>query len=234
MQHARRQREPLFPPARQRSGELRAPRREAEPAERALDRLLPLRYTVHPRDEVEVLLDRKVLVQAEALRHVADFALDRRGVAPQVVAQARTFAVVGCQQPAQHADRRRLAAAVRSEESEDGAAFDANGEVVDDGATAVAFGEAVHVDGSAALAVGGGGANGRRAWRRGHRLPRRRAHCARAASATSTGNPGCSAGFGAFGRASTRKTRFARFSRLYITGGVNSACGAMKRMAAAM
>jgi hypothetical protein len=179
-----------------------------------VDRLLPPGDAVHPRDEVEVLLDRQVLVQAEALGHVADFALDRRRVAPQVVTKARAFAVVGCQQAAQHADRRRLAAAVRSEEAEDRAALDANREVVDDGATAIAFRQPAHVDGGAALAVGWRVVHLRRALRRGRCLPRRRAHRARAASATSTGNPGCSAGFGVLGRASTRNTRFARFSRL--------------------
>ena len=76
-------------------------------------------HLVHARREVEVLADRQVVPEREALRHVADPAFDRRGVAPDVVAEAGAAAGVGREQAAHHADRRRLAAAVGAEEAED-------------------------------------------------------------------------------------------------------------------
>ena len=189
VQRAARERQALLPAARQRSRELlcalrrgRAARASPRPPPCAGDTL------VDPCDEIEVLLDRQVVVEAEALRHVPDFALDRLGLLPQVVAEAGPAALVGRQQPAKHADRRRLAAAVRSQEAENLAALDANREVVDDRAAAVALGEAADVDGR----LGPG--------RRQHL----RSHRAGAASVTSTGNPGCSAATGTSGRASTR------------------------------
>ena len=94
-----------------------APRPEL--LERALDRLAALRHGVDPRDEVEVLLDGQVLVQAEALGHVADLALDRRGLAQDVEAEAGAAAAVRRQQAAEHPDRGGLAAAVGAEEAED-------------------------------------------------------------------------------------------------------------------
>ena len=201
---------PLLPSARQRAGQLRAARGQAEAVERRVDRLLAVGNAVHPRDEVEVLLDRQVLVQAEALRHVADLALDRRRVATQVVAKARAFTFVGRQQSAQHADRRRLAAPVGPEKAEDRPALDSNREVVDDGAPAIALRQTVHVDGGAARRVRDIGC----AFGCGRGMSRWCRHRARADTATSTGSPGCKAGLNAAGRASTRNTRFARFSRL--------------------
>ena len=147
MQHARGEREPLLPAARQRAGELAAPRGEPEPIERRGDCSATIRDVVHPRNEGKVFLDRQVLVQAEALRHVTDFPLDRRRFAAKIEAKARAVAFVRRQQSAQHADRRRLAAAVRTEKAENRAARHADRHVVDDGAPAIALGEAVNVDG---------------------------------------------------------------------------------------
>ena len=81
-------------------------------------RALAVGHAVDARDEVEVLLDREVLVEAEALRHVADAALDLGARVAQIEAEAGPAALVRRQQPAEHADGRRLAAAVRTEEAE--------------------------------------------------------------------------------------------------------------------
>ena len=70
---------------------------------------------VKPRDEFEVLAHREILIQAEALRHVADLALDLVGVAADVVAEAGALAGIRRQQPAQHADGGGLAGAVGPE-----------------------------------------------------------------------------------------------------------------------
>ena len=53
-----------------------------EAVERRVDIVcLQVRQGVEARDEIEVLADRQVLVEGEALRHVADLALDRVGLA---------------------------------------------------------------------------------------------------------------------------------------------------------
>src|SRR5437660_4729926 len=185
MQQACGERKALLPSTRQRACELRAPRSEAQSLERGLDGLSAIVNGVHASDKVQVFFDRQIFVQAEALRHVTDLALDLRCFGPDVVAEARALARVGRQQPAEHSNRRRLAAAVRSQKAENLAALDTDREVLDNGASLVALGEAVNVDGGFA-------------------------HC----TVTSTGSPGCSAGFGSSGRASTRNTSFDRFSRL--------------------
>ena len=123
-----------------------AARRQAELVERRRDDLAPVGEMVEPRDEEEVLLDRQVLVERELLRHVADFALDARAVAPHVEAEHRPLAGVGRQQAADQADRRRLAGAVGAEEADDLARRDPQRDMVDGDDSVERFGEAGNVD----------------------------------------------------------------------------------------
>ena len=74
-------------------------------------------------DELQVLQDGEVLVEAEALRHVADVALDLLALGADVEAERRAAAAVGREQPAQHAQRGGLARAVGAEEAVDLAAL---------------------------------------------------------------------------------------------------------------
>ncbi len=102
---------------------------------------------VEPRDEFEVLAHREILIQAEALRHVADLALDLVGVAADVVAEAGALAAVRRQQAAQHADGGGLAGAVGPEEAVDRAALHLHRQVMHDLAAAERFRQALDVDG---------------------------------------------------------------------------------------
>ena len=86
----------------------------------AADRVATVRHFVDAGDEVEVFEHGQVVVEAEALRHVADLAADfvrlarrcrSRGTAPNPPS--------GFEQAAEHADRRRLAAAVGPEKAAD-------------------------------------------------------------------------------------------------------------------
>src|SRR5262247_3204988 len=70
VQEAGREREPLLPAAGERAGELLRPRAQPESLEPFPDAALALPDPVDARDEVEVLFDREVLVEAETLRHV--------------------------------------------------------------------------------------------------------------------------------------------------------------------
>ena len=124
VQDGRGQRQALLPAARERAGELVLAVGEAQPLERLGHPLAASVHGVDAGDEVEVLLDAEILVEAEALGHVADLALDRPRLLDDVVAEAGAAAPVGRQQAAQHADGRGLAAAVGAEEAADLAALD--------------------------------------------------------------------------------------------------------------
>src|SRR5207244_1340295 len=103
-----------LPAAREGSGDLILSLVQIYFFENILNSNLPVLHSVHPGDEIQVLADRQVFPEREALRHVAHFALDRGSLANDVVAQARAFAGVGLEEPAKHADGGRLAAAVRT------------------------------------------------------------------------------------------------------------------------
>ena len=100
-------------------------------------------------------------IEAEALRHVADVALDLVGLGADVVAEAGAGALVRREQAAQHADGRGLAGAVGAEEAVDGAALDLHREIAHHRAAVEFLGQAMHVDddvrGVAAVHFGGSG-----------------------------------------------------------------------------
>ena len=140
------QRQALLPAAGQAAGELALAVGEAQP----IDCLgYPPAASVHgieAADEVEVLPDREILVEAEALRHVADLTLDRPRLLDDVVAEAAAAARIGREQAAQHADGRGLAAAVGAEEAADLAAIDLDRDMVDHGARPEALDQPLGVD----------------------------------------------------------------------------------------
>ena len=129
-----------------------ARRRESQLSERLVDARRAVGHAVHARDKAQVLADRQVFPERKTLRHVADVALDLPGLAPDVVAEAGAFAAVGRQQAAQHADRRRLAAAVRAEEAEDLAAPHRQGQILDRVIVTEMLVQAAHVDDDVAVA----------------------------------------------------------------------------------
>ena len=110
VQHAGGEREALLPAAGKLAGELIAAVAEAHALDHLGHRGAAVGHFEHRRDEVEILERRQVVVEAEALRHVADLATDVVRLAEDVVAEAGPRAAVGREQAAQHADRRRLAA----------------------------------------------------------------------------------------------------------------------------
>ena len=138
--------EALLPAAGELPGELAAPVGETHARADVLHRLPRARHLIDVGDEIEVLLHREVLVEAELLRHVSDLAADARGVADDVVAEAGAAAAVGHQQAAQHADGRRLAAAVGAEKAADLALRDLEIEPVDHAPRAEALAQPVDVD----------------------------------------------------------------------------------------
>src|SRR5205823_92330 len=117
----RRERQALLPSAGERAGETVAIRLDVRELDGPLDALAPLRSTkaIDRAEEVEVLLHGQIAVKRESLRDVAD-------VAAHLFAFARDVETVddgapggGNEQPAEDADQRRLARAVRAEEAED-------------------------------------------------------------------------------------------------------------------
>src|SRR6185436_6401297 len=108
---------------------LAAPRDEAEALDDGVRARRQRPHAVHAADELQVLAHGHVLVEAEALGHIADAALDLPGLPADVEAEAGTLTRVRRQQAAEHADGGGLTAAVGAEESEDGAARHLQGEV---------------------------------------------------------------------------------------------------------
>ncbi len=86
----------------------RAPRREARACE-----------AVDAAEERDVLIDREPLVQREALRHVADSALDALRITAHVESAHHCGPRRRLQQAAEHADRRGFSGAVAAKEPED-------------------------------------------------------------------------------------------------------------------
>ena len=91
----------------------------------ALEQLVaPARVEVaaQPAEQVDHLAAAELRPQADLAGDVREPAVQRHRVAPRIAAEELDAPGVGAQQPEQHADRRGLAGAVRSEESVDLAA----------------------------------------------------------------------------------------------------------------
>ena len=79
-QDAGAERQALLPAARQRAGQLRSRPSRPELLDGLARRLGRIGDVVDARDELQILPDGQVLVEAEPLRHVADATLDLRRV----------------------------------------------------------------------------------------------------------------------------------------------------------
>jgi len=151
-QRAGAEREALFPAAGELPRKLLLAALQSKTLNHVARRALRIGYAIEPRDEFEILPHRQILIEAEALRHVADMPLDLVGVPADVVAEASALAAVGRQQAAQHADGRRLARTIRPEEAIDRAASHLHRQIADHLARAERFRQAAHIDGDVALA----------------------------------------------------------------------------------
>ena len=145
-QDAGAERQPLLPAARQRAGQLLLAAVQSEPLDGAARLADGIGQPVHARHELQVLLDREVLIQTEALRHVTDVALDLLVVGADVEAQRPAASAVGREQPAQHAQRGGLARAVGTEEAVDLAALDLHRQIAHDHPAVEGLGQALDVD----------------------------------------------------------------------------------------
>ncbi len=146
VQQAGGKRQALLPAAGQGAGELAGEAPEPHALERLLDDFPTLLHAVNARHEIEIFADAEILVQTEALCHVADVRLDFVGLGEDVVAETGAAPGIGAQQPAEHADEGRLAAAVRTEKPVNLPALDLQGEVLHHGFVAEGFGQALNGD----------------------------------------------------------------------------------------
>src|SRR5262249_57230141 len=108
-QRAGPERKPLFPATRELACKLRLATLESEPLDHRARRRRRVGHAVEACDEFQVLAHRKILVEAEALRHVAHVALDLLRLGADVEAEAGAVAFVRGEQPAQHPEGRGLA-----------------------------------------------------------------------------------------------------------------------------
>ncbi len=114
------QRQPLFPAAGERSGHGGTAVGQVGHFKHVLLALGAhgLRHAVHAGEEIDVLFHRKVVVERELLRHVADVLADFLGLRSHVEPVDGRLPRGGRQQAAEHADGSGLARAVGSEEAE--------------------------------------------------------------------------------------------------------------------
>jgi hypothetical protein len=190
-QRAGPKRKPLLPAARELAGKLRVAALESEPLDHRARRSRRIGDPVDARDEFQVLAYGEILVEAEALRHVAHVALDLVRLGADVVTEAGAVAFVGGEQPAQHPDGRGLARSIEAEEPVDFPALDPHRQVAHDLVAVEGFCQPFDVDGDI----------------------RRRRHWP-CPSATLTGWPTRRRSGRSSGRASIRNTSFERSSTL--------------------
>src|SRR5690606_1845553 len=81
------EREALLPAAGQLTRDLLLPALEADALDGRARRLRRIPNAVDTRDEFEILAHRKILIEAEALRHIADAPLDLFRLGDDVVAK---------------------------------------------------------------------------------------------------------------------------------------------------
>jgi hypothetical protein len=145
--HAGGQGQALLPATRQRPGQLLLARGQAQLLQRLVHGRFAVGHFEQPCDEVQVLANGEVVVEAKLLRHIADLALDGGRLGDDVQPQAGAAARVRGQEAAQHADAGGLAAAVGAEEAADAPGSHLDVDVVDHGTPAVVLGEASDVNG---------------------------------------------------------------------------------------
>src|SRR5208337_5248222 len=90
--------------------------------------------------------DREILIEAESLRHVADPQAYLRRVADDIQPETGSAPSIRLDQPAQHPNRRCLAAAVGAEKAADLACRYGEREAIDDLALAVSLMQVTHID----------------------------------------------------------------------------------------
>jgi hypothetical protein len=123
-------------------------------------------------EEGQVLADREVGIEREALRHVADALAQALGLGGDVDPGHPGASLRGRREPAQHADQGGLAGAVGPEQAEDLAPPDGQRDLIDGKEAAETARQAVAFDGRP-RSIGHSRLHGRRAGRLGriaHRL----------------------------------------------------------------
>ena len=145
-QDAGAQRQPLFPPARKLARQLLLPPREPKPRDGLAGGLAGIADPIDAGDEFEILADGEVLIEREALGHIAHAPLDEMALGQDVIAQTGPASAVGRQQAAEHADGGGLARAVGTEKAVNLPAPHLKGQVMHHHARAERLGQARHID----------------------------------------------------------------------------------------
>ena len=158
---------------------------EIEAFQRAVNAVVDVIEKIDTSHEIEVLADCEVFVEPKLLSHVSGLALDGVAAGDQVMAETGAVAGIGREQPADQAQRRRLARTVGPEETADAPGHELEINLVHNGARAIALDQSFHVDCGLNSFIHGSGS-------------------------TSMGRPGRSRGSIVSGRASTRYTSLER------------------------
>jgi hypothetical protein len=119
---------------------------EAHPLHDGGDLASAVLHFIDAGDEIERLKHCEVFVEAEFLRHVADMPAYHRRLSDDVEADACSRPGVGREQAAEHADGRRLAAAVGAEKAANLALGDLQRQPIDDLSRSEALAQLTDVD----------------------------------------------------------------------------------------
>src|SRR5262249_38017207 len=147
---------PLAKAARQRADAAAGDGVEAGAGDRAVDRRASCDRgdVAHARHEVEGRVDRHVGMPGRRLGDVAETPARRDPASCEAEAVDACLTGVGGEHAGEDAERRRLAGAVRAEETRDLAARDVQRDAVDGGAPAEALGELPRLDQATAARAG--------------------------------------------------------------------------------
>src|SRR5436190_14686863 len=110
------------------------------------DSPIEISRSIDSAEEAEVFADRQILIEGEFLRHIADHLLDLLPLGPHVKAGHAARSLGGREDSREHANRRRLAGAVRAKESKDLPRTHAESDVVDGRKGSERSGEALDLD----------------------------------------------------------------------------------------
>src|SRR5262249_24039839 len=105
------------------------------------------RNAVYAREEVEVVVDRQIVVERELLRHIPDAPPHETRTQAAAFARKLHLSAPRREQAAQYLDCRRLARAVRAEQSVNLTVFDFDVDVFDGVESAEAFVQRTGADG---------------------------------------------------------------------------------------
>ncbi len=139
--------EPLFPSSGEFTRQLLASTRKTEPFEALIHSLPTVGHLVHPGNEIEILRNAEVLVEAKALGHISRLGRERVAGAAEVKPGTGPLSGMGTKESAQHANKRCFPTPVWTEEAIDLATAHLKIDGIHHGSLSEPLGHSTHING---------------------------------------------------------------------------------------